>query len=97
MIELAKGTIEKLVVDVTDRLENLTTLDDKSPKFDIRPQFAETYIVTNASADSDGMRAECLVDTSDEDFVPGVYELYLHWDAFPEFPREGPLHFKVIS
>lgn len=93
---LVQGTIENLLVDVEDRDSNLTSLDGTGTKFSVRPRNStdEDWVVEDASASNDGLRAFCLVDTTD--WETGEYELYIKFDNLPESPRLGPMHFEVI-
>lgn len=90
---LPKGTKENLIVDVTDRLENLTTLDGANGTFDVRLKNDGANWVTQGAIINIGMRAFCLVDTGTWDV--GTYELFLNFSALPEVPRVGPVEFEV--
>lgn len=96
MIRIAKGSKEYLPVKVTDVLDGLDTLDGTAPKFDVhRNDAAETSILSNQAADNQGMIALCLIDSTLAAFTEGDYMLYLEFDALPEQPRLGPMHFRV--
>ena len=94
---LNKGTIEHLIVDVRDRLKNLTSLTGTNAAFDIRLEGSDTWLVTASPATVAGMSAYCLVDTTPSGFVDGVYELFLYFNNLPEVPRLGPFEFEVNS
>lgn len=90
---LAKGTIEHLVIPVTDTLGNLTVIP--SATYDIlTDDDDETEILMGASAIVfDSMTLLTLVDTTDLD--EGVYKLFVQFPAIPETPRLGPHRFRV--
>lgn len=94
MERLPVGTIEYLIVDVSDQLGNLTTLDGTVLTFDVKPEDpAGTPMYTNQPATNDVMKVKCLIDTST--WVPGEYSLFITIHATPEQPRLGPYKFKV--
>jgi hypothetical protein len=90
---LVAGTKENLIVDVTDRLENLTTLDGANGTFDVRLKGETSWEIQGQAIINIGMRAFCLVDTDTLDV--GVYELFLNFQSLPEEPRIGPIEFEV--
>jgi len=96
VIDLAQGTIENLLVDVEDRAANLTSLEGTGPTFSVRPRFGDdtSWVLEDQNATPDGLRAFCLLDTTDWDI--GVYEIYIKFQNLPEVPRLGPMHFEVI-
>jgi hypothetical protein len=94
-IELNKGSIEIIAVDVTDRGGNLLTLVGANPRYHFRKLGATSYIVTDGVPNIDldrPMVAECLVDTTNLD---GEYELFLSFTVVPQIPRLGPFRFFV--
>lgn len=95
MQEYPLGTVEYFVVDVTDRLANLATLDGYALTFDIVERATGTAKYTNASATNDVMRIKCLVDTTGWD--AGIYQLWTTIHATPESPRLGPFEFRVVD
>jgi hypothetical protein len=94
-IELPKGTIEHLIVQVKDRLNNVTDLSLLTPLFDVRKRGASSYIVQGAVPTILDMTLYCLVDTTVADYVSGTYELFVYFDNTPELPRLGPFEFEV--
>lgn len=95
MIELTQGTIETVVVDLTDRLGNLSTLDGSNLRFDVKDR-AGAFKVNNASAPNNGMRALPLIDTTLGGVWPsGEYRLYLRFNAPNDTPVIGPIPFQV--
>lgn len=93
MISLPKGTKEFLVIEVKDKLENLTSLDDAdSVLFDVNTG-EDVPVLSDSVAETDGMNAFCLVDTSGMD--EGDYELFLKIDIPPQRPVLGPYKFYV--
>src|SRR6266487_4581371 len=97
-VRLTLGTKEHLILNVSDRMKNITTLDGTNAQFDVRlkddPPLS-TWIVQNVAVTNIGMTAYCLVDTTG--WVEGRYELYIHFSALPEAPRLGPFDFRVDS
>lgn len=91
MVTLPKGTKEYLYVDVTDRLNNITTLDGLTLTYEVKGDEDES--VTSGSALHDGMLVSCLVDTASLD--PDEYDLYVIVDNPPELIRLGPHRFVV--
>lgn len=93
---LPRGTVEHIIVDVADRLANLTDLTGTNVRYDIRSLGGSTWIAQGLSATTIGMSAYCLVDTTltayDES---GRFELFLQFDNLPESPRLGPFDFEV--
>lgn len=94
MQEYAVGTKEYFVVEVTDRLENLTTLDPYTITFDVKEKRTGDDKYTDASASNEGMSVLCLLDTSGWDV--GRYLLWTTIVAEPESPRLGPFEFELI-
>jgi len=96
LVQLNKGTKEHLIVDVSDRLGQLTSLEAASPKFDVRKRNETGWVVQHSPASPLGMTAYCLIDTSLAGFdEPDVYELFLQFDNSIETPRLGPMRFEV--
>lgn len=92
---LNKGTIEHLIVDVADRLKNVTSLSGLNAAFDVRQRGEATWLVQAQAATVSGMSAFCLVDTTPSGFVDGQYELFVYFNNSPEIPRLGPFVFEV--
>lgn len=97
MIELPKGTIENLAVEITDGLKNITDLTNSDPVWTIYNEFDKTSIVQTGlgtvSVDNK-MIVLCLVNTS---LMPADrYELYVSFSNLPEMPQVGPLLFEVV-
>lgn len=92
MERLTKGTIEYLVIPVTDTLGNVTSI--ASATYDIvTGDDAATAVVTGAVAVVDGMKILPLIDTTL--MAEGPYDLFVRFPAFPETPRLGPFRFRV--
>lgn len=94
MQEFPVGTIEYLVVDVTDRLGDLTTLDGYDVAFDVKDRETQTAKYTAEPATNDVMKIKCLMDTTGWDL--GIYQLWTTIVASPESPRLGPFEFRVV-
>ena len=91
-MRITLGTKEFLVVDVSDKLDNIDDLAGTNATFDVLLE-DETVLLENQTALVDGMRVFCLVDTTAWD--EGDYMLYLKFNIAPEIPRLGPLRFSV--
>lgn len=88
------GTVESIIIDVADRLKNLTTLAGTSPWYDVRVKGTTPLVLANQDVTSVGMTAYCVVDTTA--LAPNtVYELLLQFNNLPERPRLGPFPFEV--
>lgn len=94
MQEYPVGTIEYFVVDVTDRLAAITSLDGYTLTFDVVYRETGTKLYDAESADNDVMKIKCLIDTTGWDL--GIYQLYTNIVAIPESPRLGPFEFEVV-
>jgi hypothetical protein len=90
-----KGSTEHIIVDLNDRLGNLTSLATAGTKYDVRVKNAVTYLQQGLIATVIGMRAYCLIDTTLIGYVPGRYELFFYFQNLPEAPRLGPVEFLV--
>lgn len=96
MIEINKGTVEEIVVDVVDLLNNLTTLTGTSPTFKVYANGILAAVQTGTPTIS-SLRALCLIDTTLAGYVPGEYNLYVGFTNVPETPLLGPVKFRVNS
>jgi hypothetical protein len=94
-VELPKGTVEHLIVQVKDRLNNVTDLTTLTPRYDIKRQGSPTYLYTELPATVIGTTLYCLVDTTPEVYTNGTYEIFTYFDNLPEIPRLGPFEFDV--
>lgn len=94
---LVLGTKEQLVVKVDDRKGQLTDLSALTPQYDILRASDDTVMITGASAVPDGLKAYCLVDTTQVSpaYTAGIYNLFLKFTSAPEAPVRGPFPFKV--
>lgn len=97
--QLVQGTKEYLIVDMTDKLANLLSLDATNPRFTVyNPANVKMYDEEPAS--NVGMTAYCLVDTSSAHpsglWPPAEYRLSLHFDTPAESPVVEPGRFTVV-
>ena len=96
MIRLNKGTKENIIIDVTDQLNNLTTLDGAGAQYSIvTDDDTETEIESDLNAANINMSAYCMIDTTQVEYVIGPYRLYLRFNAISEIPLLGPVLFTV--
>lgn len=97
MQEYPVGTIEYFVVDVTDRLDAITTLNGYTITFDVKFRETQAAKYTAQAATNDGMKILCLIDTNHGGaWAVGPYQLWVTINATPESPRLGPFEFKVV-
>lgn len=89
---LVLGSKEYVIIDVTDRLSNLTSLTGAT--YDWREKNASTWLAQGLTVTAIGMRAFCLIDTAVAG-VSGEYEVFLQFVNAPENPRLGPVRFKI--
>jgi hypothetical protein len=98
-VVITRGSIETLLIDVTDRTGNLTTLAAAAAQFDVfdRAGNAKMSNVAIQTYVAFPMRAGCRVDTTLGGlWTPGKYYLYLEYTANPDAPILGGLEFNVI-
>ena len=95
MIEIKKESAEYILVDLSDRLKNVTDLSPLSPTFDVEDEEGNPVV----SAQNPAvvlMQLRCLIDTTLSAFVKGGnYNLFVKFDAAPESPKLGPVEFGV--
>lgn len=95
MVKINVGTIEELLVNVADKLKQLTTLDDADVTFDVLgEEDPSVHKYLDEPATNLVMVARCLVDTTN--WAVGKYNLFLDVDTGAEVPRLGPFTFHVI-
>jgi 5-hydroxyisourate hydrolase-like protein (transthyretin family) len=93
-VVLTKGTVEFLPIRVSNALGTFNTLDGTGLSYDLHhDNEAETVVLTNQSAQNDGMIALPLIDTTT--LAEGPYAVFIKFTAFPETPRLGPYKFRV--
>lgn len=91
------GSVQYWPILVHSSLTTVDSLDGRDLRYDLFlcEDDTDTEIVTNASADNDGMIALPLVDTSVMGFQEGLYKIFLTFVSSPQTPRLGPFYFKV--
>jgi hypothetical protein len=101
MRRLTKGTVEYLIVDLHDELEEVDTLIGTGLKYDVKNRDG-TDIDGNVFNQLSGtvdvtfpMQARCLIDTTPATILEAQYQLFINFDAFAESPRLGPFEFQV--
>lgn len=97
-VEIAKGSIETVAVDISDRFQNLTTLDDASSKiFDINPygKAAHSDNLVTGSFDNEGMVALPIIDGTLTALTEGQYWLFIQFVADTDHPRLGPINLTI--
>jgi len=92
MERLTKGTIEFLIIPITDTQGNLTNIG--AATYDLYTgDDAATEILSGISCVVDGMKILPLIDTTN--LAEGPYDLFVNFIAPPESPRLGPFRFRV--
>jgi len=92
MEKLTKGTIEFLVLPITDTQGNLTNIG--AATYDLYTGDDDaTVVVSGVSCVVDGMKILPLIDTTT--LAEGPYDLFVTFSAAPETPRLGPFRFRV--
>lgn len=94
MIEIVANSVEYVPVDVRDRLKEVSSLEDTSPKFDWRLEGSDSWVAQNQSCIVSDMQLLCLVNTTGMD--PSSYELFVIFTLAPETPRLGPIKFNIV-
>lgn len=89
---LVLGSKEYVIIDVTDRLANLTSLTGAT--YDWRVKNSVSWVAQGLTVTAIGMRAFCLIDTTTAN-ESGEYEIFLQFANAPETPRLGPVRFKI--
>jgi len=95
MIKLNKGTKEHIQVDVSDRLNTLTTLTGTNPTFSTRKRYALNWIQQDQAAVNIGLTAFCLIDTTLAAYGTDIHELFIKFTSLPEVPVLGPFDFQI--
>ena len=95
MIVLPLGTKELLEVDVTDLLQELTTLDSSGLTYTVKEKSTGAYRYNNVAGQNNGMKALCMIDTTTLGWTKTKYELFIKFNALPETPVLGPFDFLV--
>jgi hypothetical protein len=99
MVTLVQGSVEYLMVDVSDRAGELTTMVGTSPVYNVYRRADATQVITNLSATvvgGDPMTLRCLIDTSNgPTWTSEEYELYVKFTLGSETPEHGPFRFYV--
>jgi hypothetical protein len=94
---VAKGTIEHVHVDLTDRTGLVTDLTGSGPTFDVI-DFNDAYKVTASSASASGLRITVLLDTTVGGvWVVGEYRLLVKFTVGSEVIRKGPYYFQITE
>ena len=96
--DLTRGTVETLLVDLEDLLENMTSLAGSGALFDVKTRSGAAMITDGAVTfdPTEPMRAQCLVNTQIPTLWPaGKYFLALKFSFLPDAPILGGLEFHV--
>lgn len=97
--QLVQGTKEYLIVDMTDKVGALLSLDGTNPRFTVYDN-ANLKYYNDATASNVGLTAYCLVDTSAAHpmglWPAGEYRLSVHFDTPAESPVVEPGRFTVV-
>lgn len=99
---LTQGTVEYILVDITDASNEVLTVTGTSPRFDVYSEAGVNKYTNQAALDDPDvlkpMRIRCLIDTTSGGlWAAGNYYLYPKLDTYPEVPRLGPYLFVVVA
>jgi hypothetical protein len=95
---IVSGSKEYMLVNVGDRLEDVTDLGPLNPTFTVYgPDDTPKQTNVPAQVDTDNkLVAKCLIDTATGgNWASDIYRLYLTLQASPETPKLGPVPIKV--
>lgn len=93
-IEIVKGSVEHIPVDIADRLGGLTDLAGTAPSYSIRKESDQGAALQTGSPTVVGMRVYCLIDSTT--LPKDRYELLVSFNNPPETPVVGPIDFEVV-
>jgi hypothetical protein len=93
MLTINKGSIENILVSLDDVLDNVTDITPFNPQYGFAAEFSAVTANQNCVVGPTPMSVFCLVNTTAMN--PGRYHLYVELDNPPEYPRIGPVRFKV--
>jgi len=98
-VEITRGSIETLLVDIDDSLGNLTTLVGAGCVFDVKEKSSGTAKMSNVAIQTfvdEPMRAGCRIDTTLGGlWNPVKHLLYVKFTANPDAPILGGMEFSV--
>lgn len=76
---LVKNTVEPIIVDMRDRLENIADMATVTNlRFDVKDKDGNAEI-TNGIPTTDGMKVICLIDTTASSWTEDEYHLYVKY------------------
>ena len=96
MFQIANGTKEIIVVDMTDKTGAVTDLSGLSPTFTVEYHDG-TVIVNAAAATATLMRILCLINTTTGGpWLDGAYKLFIGFTVGTEIPKVFASDFYLI-
>lgn len=97
MINVALGTKENVIVDVTDITEVTTTLAAATPTFDVL-NAAGGVLINDQACTINTMTLYCLCDFSNTATFPvGAYRLFVKFTVGSEIPVLGPFNINIVD
>lgn len=92
-VEIAKGSVETIAIDIADRFSNLANLDDSTKTYEITSPNTEGTPIVSGNADNiDGTLTGLVqIDTTNSDLPAGEYWLFFIFTADTDTPRLGPV------
>jgi hypothetical protein len=93
MLTINKGSVENVLANLDDVLDNVTDVMPFDPQYGYGPEFSDPDTAEICVVGPTPMSVFCLVDTTT--LIPGRYELFVELSNPPEQPRIGPVRFKV--
>jgi hypothetical protein len=91
-MQVNKGSIETMVVDVKDVLGTLAVLP-ASTRYHILDTDGNSELANQVPTIS-GLQAQCVIDSTTLDIDD--YDLFLSFNQAPDTPRLGPFRFRVV-
>ena len=109
-VTITQGSDEFLIVVLDDLLDNVNDLASSSPFYTVyRDDIHGQVMINNLTAQANGMKLYCLVDTTSGSglttptvpvngwWAADTYQLYVKFTVAPEVPRIGPFTFQVTD
>lgn len=94
--QIALGTKQYLLVEVTDIATEITDLSTHSPKYTVKDD-ANTALYNDQAGTATLMTVYCLIDTTVGAWVADAhYRLWAKFTIAPEIPYLGPFDFYVV-
>jgi len=94
--QIARGTKQYLLIEVTDVAAQITDLSTHSPKYTVKDSTLTDTMYNLVSGLAVDMTLYCLVDTTVGTWAFSHYLLWGQFTISPEIPLIGPFDFYLI-